>query len=156
MQLHEKKSKKVFRKETISTEKKNYSARENSRLKLHTLSAVSILHLNFHQRIVKYLPFGRINISFVLYLQKYLLKQREATEKCEVTLPLQQIFWITTMGNLSNANGDGNQSDKKQYFYISKTTTCTYITHFCTFIPSFSRSLYSRQVSTTQFFFLFV
>ena len=30
-------------------------------------------------------------------------------EKCDVTLPWQQNFWITTMGDLSNDNGDGNE-----------------------------------------------
>ena len=30
-------------------------------------------------------------------------------EKCDFTLPWQQNFWITTMGDLSNDNGDGNE-----------------------------------------------
>ena len=34
-------------------------------------------------------------------------------EKCDVTLPWQQNFWITTMGDLSNDNGDGNENGKK-------------------------------------------
>ena len=34
-------------------------------------------------------------------------------EKCDVTLPWQQNFWITTMGDLSNDNGDGNERGKK-------------------------------------------
>ena len=34
-------------------------------------------------------------------------------EKCDVTLPWSQNFWMTTRGSLSNDNGDSNENDKK-------------------------------------------
>ena len=37
---------------------------------------------------------------------------REA-EKCDVTLPWKQNFWLTTKGNLTNDDGDGNKNGKK-------------------------------------------
>ena len=30
--------------------------------------------------------------------------------RCDVTLPWQQNFWITTIGSLSNDDGDGNEN----------------------------------------------
>ena len=33
--------------------------------------------------------------------------------KCDVTLPWQQNFWITTIGSLSKDDGDGNENGKK-------------------------------------------
>ena len=33
--------------------------------------------------------------------------------RCDVTLPWLQNFWMTTMGSLSNDDGDGNENDKK-------------------------------------------
>ena len=35
-------------------------------------------------------------------------------EKCDVLLPWQQSFWITTIGSLSNNNGDSNENVKKK------------------------------------------
>ena len=34
-------------------------------------------------------------------------------EKCDVMLPWQQNIWITTIGSLSNNDGDGNENGKK-------------------------------------------
>ena len=33
--------------------------------------------------------------------------------RCDVTLPWLQNFWMTTMGSLSNDDGDGNENGKK-------------------------------------------
>ena len=49
-------------------------------------------------------------------------------EKCDVTLPWLQNFWITTVGSLSNENG------KKAIGMISETTICTCITLFGAFL----------------------
>ena len=34
-------------------------------------------------------------------------------EKCDVTLPWYQNFWIATIGSFSNDDGDGNENGKK-------------------------------------------
>ena len=43
-------------------------------------------------------------------------------------------FWITTIGSLSNDDGDGNDNGKKANVLISKTTTLqvhqTFFVHF--------------------------
>ena len=52
-------------------------------------------------------------------------------EKCDVLLPWQQSFWITTIGSLSNNNGDSNENVKKKWIIqICKTTTMHVITLF--------------------------
>ena len=43
-------------------------------------------------------------------------------EKCDVTLQWQQNFWITTMRDLSNDNGEGNELGKKAIEYRSVTS----------------------------------
>ena len=35
-------------------------------------------------------------------------------EKCDVTLPWYQNFWITTTESLNNDDGDGNENGKKE------------------------------------------
>ena len=40
-----------------------------------------------------------------------LLSNRE--EKCDVTLPWQQNFWMTTIGSLSSDDVDGNENGRK-------------------------------------------
>ena len=34
-------------------------------------------------------------------------------EKCDITLPWYQNFWIATIGSSSNDDGDGNENGKK-------------------------------------------
>ena len=48
--------------------------------------------------------------------------------------PWQQNFGMTTIGSLSNDDGDGNENGKKAEDQISKTTTLRMITLFCTFL----------------------
>ena len=39
--------------------------------------------------------------------------QQNREEKCGITLAWYQLFWITTVGSLSNKNGDDNKDSKK-------------------------------------------
>ena len=54
-------------------------------------------------------------------------------EKCDVTLPWQHNFWITTMGSLTNDAGNVEENWKKAIGLYPKTTT-VYARHdfFCT------------------------
>ena len=56
--------------------------------------------------------------SFVIFsalprLQMYKTKHINRELKYDVTLPWYQNFWITTIGNLSKDDGDGNENGKK-------------------------------------------
>ena len=44
-------------------------------------------------------------------------------ENCDVTLPWQQNFWITAMGDLPGTTVTATSTAKKEEVYISKTTT---------------------------------
>ena len=51
-------------------------------------------------------------------------------EKCDVTLPWWQHFWITTRRSLSNDDGDGNTKEKSNRFTLAKQQLCTCIAPF--------------------------
>ena len=68
---------------------------------------------------------GNVGIVHMLWFNSWV----NGEEKCDITLPWQQNVWITTMGNLSNDDGGGNENVKK-----GKQQPCTCITLFCTFL----------------------
>ena len=39
-------------------------------------------------------------------------------ERCDVTLPWQQNFWITTIGSLINDDGEGKENSKRSNRFI--------------------------------------
>ena len=56
-------------------------------------------------------------------------------EKCDVTLPWQQNFWLTTMENLSNDDGDGDDNGKKAIgLYWQNNHFARESRFFCTFL----------------------
>ena len=62
------------------------------------------------------------------------LENRE--EKCDVTLPWNQNFWITTRGSIRNDEDDGNEKEKSNRFTLAKQQLCTCLTLFWTFLSS--------------------
>ena len=87
-------------------------------------------------------------------------------KKCDVTLLWQQNFWITTLGSLSNDDGDGNENGKKAigldkqnnnfasdhaFLYISQPSL-----HVCDIkLPNFTRPLYGVDEQNIKFSFSF-
>ena len=54
-------------------------------------------------------------------------------EKCDVTFPWLQNFWMTTIGSF--CNGDGEQQ-KNNRFRLAKKQLCMCIKLFCAFLSS--------------------
>ena len=100
--------------------------------------------------------------TFLIWQIQYRISNRE---KCDVTLPWQQIFWIPTIGS-SRCNDDchGNENDRKRFIkgihcILAKEQLCTCITLFCscrctteTWNFLILRAHFMELVSTTQQF----
>ena len=79
------------------------------------------------------------------------------------TLPWKQNFWITTIGSLSNDDGDGNENGKKAKRLISKRTLHVhhvFFVHFSAVVARvrhelFTRPLYGVGEHTENFSFSF-
>ena len=54
-----------------------------------------------------FLSFGKKKSSFAT------VKGLNREQRYDVTLPWLQNFWMTTIGSLSNDDGDGNENGKK-------------------------------------------
>ena len=87
-------------------------------------------------------------------------------EKCDVTLPWQQNFWMTTIGSF--CNGDDEQQKNKQQVQIGKKSTL-HVHHAFLYIsqplshdrdmklPNLTRPLYGvGEHNTKSFFFFFL
>ena len=73
--------------------------------------------------------------SFVIFstlprLQMYKTKDINGEQKYDVTLPWYQNFWITTIGNLTKDDGDGNENGKIQQVQISKNNNVARASRF--------------------------
>ena len=82
-------------------------------------------------------------------------------EKCDVTLPWYQNFWIATIGDFSNDDGDGNENGKKvidltlhvhhAFLYISQRS----LPDCDVKLPNFTRPLFGVGEQNTKAFFFF-
>ena len=87
-------------------------------------------------------------------------------EKCDVTLPWQHNFWITTMRSLTNDAGDVEENWKKRKVYIRKTTT-VHVRHAFLYafqpplhhcdvkLPNFTQPLFEVGEHSAKVFFFF-
>ena len=81
---------------------------------------------------------------------------RHNKEKCDVTLPWWQHFWITTKRSLSNDDGD-NAKEKSNRFRLAKQQLCTCSTLFWTFLSRHCTTASGMEwMNKFSFFFVFL
>ena len=81
---------------------------------MYIKTALTFRHTTFHRAYLVALPHMNLTCrQWPLHTLRYPGLLQGAIERCHVTLPWQQNFWITTIGSLSNDNDDNNENGKK-------------------------------------------